>query len=293
VNRPAEAALGGAELLPEGRVAKRSALPPADPEPGTTPVAIAPAVETTDAVVLDGTVVTEDAVVCGFDSAVVTCGRVVVTFGTVVVTFGTAVVTGRLVVSLGMVVVTCGRVVVTFGTVVVTFGTVVVTGSVVVTLGSVVDTGNVVEIGGSVVVIVICGTAERPGMAVLARKPRRRTTASAAARFTSYDIPRAAASQSLRTSGVGTAELGAGTRGLRPGPREPGPSSTLTRLSTRLQASFDARCVFSSARFLMHVAPFLDLSSPAARAEPLRFERQERRTLGGSGSRLPARERSP
>jgi hypothetical protein len=201
VNRLAEAALGGAELLPEGGLAKRSALPPADPEGGTTPVAIAPAVETTDAVVLDGTVVTAGAVV-GFGSAVVTCGRVVVTCGRVVVTcgrvvvtFGTAVVTGREVVSLGMVVVTFGTVVVTFGTVVVTFGTVVVTGSVVVTLGSVVDTGNVVEIGGSVVVIVICGTAERPGMAMLARRPRRRTTASAAARLTSYGIPRAAASQ--------------------------------------------------------------------------------------------------
>jgi hypothetical protein len=170
VNRLAEAALGWAELLPGGGVAKSSAPPVGDPEGATTPpppVAIAPAVETADVVVLDSTVVTEGVVV-GFGTAVVTCGRVVVTCGRVVVTFGTAVVTGRVVVTLGMV---------------------VVTGSVVVTLGSVVDTGSVVEIGGSVVVIVTCGTAERPGMAVLVRRPRRRTTASAAARFTSYDIP--------------------------------------------------------------------------------------------------------
>jgi len=41
----------------------------------------------------------------------------------------------------------------------------------------------VVEIGGSAVVIVSCGTAERPGIAVLAAKPSRRTTTRAAARL--------------------------------------------------------------------------------------------------------------
>jgi hypothetical protein len=57
---------------------------------------------------------------------------------------------------------------------------VVVTGRV----GSVVLTGSVVEIGGSAVVIVSCNTAERPAMAVLATKPRRRRTMRAAARLT-------------------------------------------------------------------------------------------------------------
>ena len=149
LNRPADAALGWAELLPEGGAAKSTAPPAEDPERGTAPVVLVPAIGTADVVVLGSTVVTEGAVV----------------------TFGTPVVTGS--------------VVVTFGIVVVTLGMVVVTGSVVVTFGSVTVTGSVVEIGGCAVVIVTCGTAERPGMAVLARKPRRRTTTSAAARLTS------------------------------------------------------------------------------------------------------------
>jgi hypothetical protein len=84
--------------------------------------------------------------------------------------------------------VTFGMVVVS-GNVVVTFGIVVVIGSVVVGFGSVDVTGSVVEIGGSAVVIVTCGTAERPGTAMLVRKPSRRTTASAAARLTTRVLP--------------------------------------------------------------------------------------------------------
>src|SRR6476469_2215874 len=76
------------------------------------------------------------------------------------------------------------------GNVVVTFGTVVVIGSVVVGFGRVDVTGSVVEIGGSAVVIVTCGTAERPGTAMLVRKPSRRTTASAAARLTTRVLPK-------------------------------------------------------------------------------------------------------
>jgi hypothetical protein len=45
--------------------------------------------------------------------------------------------------------------------------------------------------------------------------------------------------------------------------------------------------------FLTHVASFLDLLRLAARTGPLRLQRQERRTPGGSGSQLPARGESP
>jgi hypothetical protein len=75
-----------------------------------------------------------------------------------------------------------------FGSVVVTFATVVLTGSVVVTLGTVVLTGSVVVIVGSAVVI-RAGSADRPGTAVLARKPRRRRGVRAAARFTALEYP--------------------------------------------------------------------------------------------------------
>jgi len=47
---------------------------------------------------------------------------------------------------------------------------------------------------------------------------------------------------------VGTSEREPGRGDLRPGPREPGPSSTLVRRLT-LSARFDAGCVLSSARF--------------------------------------------
>jgi hypothetical protein len=104
--------------------------------------------------------------------------------------------------------VTLGMVVVT-GNVVVTFGIVVVIGSVVVGFGSADVTGSVVEIGGSAVVIVTCGTAERPGMAMLVRKPSRSTTASAAARLTSRVLPRIPPSQSS-------------------GPHDPGPATHWT-----------------------------------------------------------------
>jgi hypothetical protein len=173
VNSPADAALGWAGLLPEGGVAKGTGPPAEDPERGTALVVLAPAIGTAAVVVLGSTVVTEGTAVA---------------LGSVVVTFGTAVVTGNVVVTSGIVVVT--------GSVVVTFG--MVTGSVVVTLGSVAVTGSVVETCLGAVVIVTSGTAERPGMAVLARKPRRRTTARAAARLTSYGIPRLASPQSLR-----------------------------------------------------------------------------------------------
>jgi hypothetical protein len=75
-----------------------------------------------------------------------------------------------------------------FGSVVVTFGTVVLTGSVVVTFGTVVLTGSVVVIVGSAVVI-RAGSADRPGTAVLARKPRRKRGVRAAARFTALEYP--------------------------------------------------------------------------------------------------------
>jgi hypothetical protein len=101
-------------------------------------------------------------------------------FGSVVVTFGTVVLTGSVVVTFGTVVLT--------GSVVVTFGTVVLTGSVVVTFGTVVLTGSVVVIVGSAVVI-RAGSADRPGTAVLARKPRRKRGVRAAARFTALEYP--------------------------------------------------------------------------------------------------------
>jgi hypothetical protein len=87
----------------------------------------------------------------------------------------------------GSVVVTFGTVVLT-GSVVVTFGTVVLTGSVVVTFGTVVLTGSVVVIVGSAVVI-RAGSADHPGTAVPARKPRRRSGVRAAARFTALEYP--------------------------------------------------------------------------------------------------------
>jgi len=82
-------------------------------------------------------------------------------------------------------------------------------------------------------------------------------------------------------------EQGAGTRGLRPGPREPGPSSTLTRLSTPLKASYDARCVFPVERFLRTLRFFWISLRPTGRTEPLRFRRQERRTSGGERLTAP------
>jgi hypothetical protein len=114
-----------------------------------------------------------------FGSVVVTFGTVVLT-GSVVVTFGTVVLPGSEVVTLGTVVLT--------GSVVVTFGTVVPTGSVVVTFGTVVLTGSVVVIVGSAVVI-RAGSADRPGTAVPARKPRRKRGVRAAARFTALEYP--------------------------------------------------------------------------------------------------------
>jgi hypothetical protein len=62
-----------------------------------------------------------------------------------------------------------------FGSVVVTFGTVVLTGSVVVIVGS--------------AVVIRAGSADRPGTAVLARKPRRKRGVRAAARFTALEYP--------------------------------------------------------------------------------------------------------
>lgn len=112
-------------------------------------------------------VVTFGARVVVVDRAVVT-GSVVVTFGSVVVSFGSDVVTGS--------VVDTGSVVVT--------GRVVDSGSVAVTVGSVVLTGSVVVMGGSAVVIVSCGTADRPGIAVAATKPRKSRVARQAARLT-------------------------------------------------------------------------------------------------------------
>jgi hypothetical protein len=167
VNRAAEATPGWAAPLPDD----------SDPE-NTFPPAEDPALCTL--VPPNGTA---DAEVLGAGAAVPVAAEAVVTFGSVVVTFGTVVVT------FGTVVVTFGTVVVTFGTVVVTFGTVVVTfGTVVVTLGSVVVTGSVVEMVGSTVVI-NSGTAERPRMGALAKKPRRRSTARAAARLTGPAYP--------------------------------------------------------------------------------------------------------
>lgn len=89
----------------------------------------------------------------------------------------------------GSVVVTLGSVVVTFGSVVLTGSVVVTLGSVVVTFGSVVLTGSVVGIGGSAVVIVSCGTADLPGIAVPAPKPTRSRIARAAARLTVGNCP--------------------------------------------------------------------------------------------------------
>jgi hypothetical protein len=173
VNRAAEATPGWAAPLPDD----------SDPE-NTFPPAEDPALCTL--VPPNGTA---DAEVLGAGAAVPVAAEAVVTFGSVVVTFGTVVVTfGTVVVTFGTVVVTFGTVVVTFGIVVVTFGTVVVTGSVVVTLGSVVVTGSVVEMVGSTVVI-NSGTAERPRMGALAKKPRRRSTARAAARLTGPAYP--------------------------------------------------------------------------------------------------------
>jgi len=116
--------------------------------------------------------------------------------------------------------VTLGMVVVT-GNVVVTFGIVVVIGSVVVGFGSADVTGSVVEIGGSAVVIVTCGTAERPGMAMLVRKPSRSTTASAAARLTSRVLPRIPPSQSS-------------------GPHDPGPATHWTPVCPGVGSAFIA-----------------------------------------------------
>jgi hypothetical protein len=135
--------------------------------------------------VLGTTVVIFDVVVT-FGSVVVTAGSVVVTLGSVVVTLGSVVVTlGSVVVTFGSVVVTVGSVVVTFGSVVVTVGSVVVIfGSVVVIFGSDVLTGSVVVIVGSAVVIARAGAADGPATAVLARKPRKRTTVKVAATLT-------------------------------------------------------------------------------------------------------------
>jgi hypothetical protein len=177
---------------------------------GTVVVPFGSGVPTGTVVVTFGTVVPTGSVVVTLGTVVVTfgtvvlTGSVVVTLGTVVVTFGTVVLTGSVVVTFGTVVVTfgtvvlTGSVVVTFGTVVVTFGTVVLMGSVVVTFGSVVLMGSVVVTFGSVVltgsVLVIVGSAvvirfraaDRPGTAVLATKPRRKSAVRAAARFTAF-----------------------------------------------------------------------------------------------------------
>jgi hypothetical protein len=82
-------------------------------------------------------------------------------------------------------------------------------------------------------------------------------------------------------------ELGAGMRGLRPGPREPGPLSTLTRLATPLKDSLDARCVFSSERFRRRLRLFWISQSPPAERNPLRCECQGRRTLRGERLTAP------
>ena len=192
-NRPAETALGGAELRPGWKDEKSVPAPPPDDEPSGAPVAFVVALWITevgldDAVVAErgvvafgSVVVTLETVVVAFGSVVVTLASVLVTLGTVVVTFGSVVDTGR-VVDTGTVVVTFGTVVVTFGTVVVT-GRVVDTGSVVVTFGSVLVTDNTV-------VIVNCGTApDRPAITVLAMNPRTSRTARAAARLTALVYP--------------------------------------------------------------------------------------------------------
>ena len=213
-NRPAETALGGAELRPGWKDEKSVPAPPPDDEPSGAPVAFVVALWITevgldDAVVAErgvvafgSVVVTLETVVVAFGSVVVTLASVLVTLGTVVVTFGSVVDTGRVVdtgtvvVTFGTVVVTFGTVVVTFGTVVVTFGTVVVTFGTVVVTGRVVDTGSVVVTFGSVlvtdntVVIVNCGTApDRPAITVLAMNPRTSRTARAAARLTALVYP--------------------------------------------------------------------------------------------------------
>jgi hypothetical protein len=171
VNIAAEAAPGWAAPLPDDDDPGSIVPPAAGPEFGTTPTGLVPP---------SGT-----AAVDALGSTVPGAVDEVVTFGSVVVTFGSEVVTG----SVGTVVVTFGTVVVTFGIVVVIFGIVVVTGSVVVTFGSVVVTGSVVEIVGSAVVIVSCGRAECPRMGALAKKPRRRRAARAAARLTHQAYP--------------------------------------------------------------------------------------------------------
>jgi hypothetical protein len=191
VNRAAEAAPGWAAPLPDDGDPEGIVPPAEDPELRTAPAVLLPPSGTAEVDALGGTVVPVGAEgVVTFGSVVVTLGTVVVTLGTVVVTLGTVVVTlGTVVVTFGMVVVTLGTVVVTFGMVVVIFGIVVETGSVVVTFGSVVDTGSVVEIVGSALVIGSCGTAERPRMGVVAKKPRRRRAARTAARLTRSAYP--------------------------------------------------------------------------------------------------------
>ena len=190
LNRLADAAPGAAEPFPpdmndppfcsDGNIVPK----PANAEDGDVVEAVGAAFGTV--VVPFGSGVPTGTVVVTFGTVVPT-GSVVVTLGTVVVTFGTVVLTGSVVVTFGTVVVTFGTVVL-MGSVVVTFGSVVLMGSVVVTFGSVVLTGSVLVIVGSAVVIRF-RAADRPGTAVLATKPRRKSAVRAAARFTALEYP--------------------------------------------------------------------------------------------------------